>query len=102
MSVLDAAKDVDVGEKAGGGRVSNPNDLRGLALAAIRRAEHLQRLRVAYSREIAPEHRAHPAVVGILHHAGAPAVADELRPFAAELELVARIIDRPRPVRLHE
>ena len=42
------------------------------------------------------------AVVRVLHHALELAVLDQLAPFAAELELVARIVDGPRAVGAHQ
>src|SRR3954447_25677907 len=72
-----------------------------LALAAVRRAEHANRIGVADPRKAALELRADAAVVRILHDGTELAVVDQSRAFAAELELVAGIVDRPRRVRLH-
>src|SRR4029450_10642982 len=86
-----SAEHVDVREHARGRRMPDPDDLRGLALAAVRRAEHLQRRRVADRREAAPERRGDAAVVRVLDHALQLAVLDQHAALAAELELVARV-----------
>jgi hypothetical protein len=95
-------EDIDAGEHAGRRRVPDPDDLRGLALAAVRRPEHLERRGVADGREAAPERGRDAAVVRILDHARQFPVRDQEAALAAELELVARVVDRPRGVRLHE
>ena len=48
-----------------------------------------------------PEFRGDAAVAGILQHADALAVADLPADFAAELEVVALVVDGPAPVGLH-
>src|SRR5262245_15648101 len=96
-----AAEDVDVRETARRHGMADADDLVGLALAAPGSAEHLQRVAVADRREAAPEGRRDPTVVGVLHHIAELAVLDPTAPFAAELELVARIVDRPGTIRLH-
>src|SRR5690348_2194127 len=81
--------------------MADADRLPGLALAAVRGAEHTDGVGVAHSCKAAPELRTDPAVIRILHHGAELAVLDQSRAFAAELELVARIVDRPRRVRLH-
>jgi hypothetical protein len=78
------------------------DDLVGFALAAIGRAEDLVAALVADPDEVPPEGRRDAAIVGLLDDARQLAVLDESAPLAAELELVARVVDRPRAVRLHE
>lgn len=73
-----------------------------LALAAVGRAEHLEGAGVAHRAEVAPELRGDAPVVGVLHHALEFAVLDQLAPFAAELELVACVVDRPGAVVGHQ
>src|SRR5438445_337019 len=73
--------------------MADADRLRRLALAAMRRAEHLHRVGVADAREAAPEARADAAVVGILDDLAEPAVLDPAAALASELELVARIVD---------
>src|SRR5688572_24821546 len=74
----------------------------GLALAAIKRAMNFEGSRPAHGAQAAPERRRHAAVVRVLHHALALALLYELAPFAAELELVARIVDGPRDIGAQE
>src|SRR5947209_4047619 len=83
-------------------RMADADRLRRLALAAMRCAEHLHRVGVADAREAAPEARADAAVVGILDDLAEPAVLDPEAALAPELELVARIVDRPRAVGFHQ
>src|SRR5258708_37593573 len=82
--------------------MAGANGLRRLALAGMRRAEHLQRVGVADARETAPEVRADAAVVRILDDFTEGAILNPAPALAAELELVARIVDRPRAVGLHQ
>src|SRR6476661_8966008 len=96
------AEHVDVREHARGRCVADANRLRRLALAAERRAEHAYGVRVADAREAAPELGADAAIVRILDDVPKLAVLDDRAPLAAELELVARIVDRPRRVGLQQ
>src|ERR1051325_665214 len=82
--------------------MSDPDQLRRLALAAIRRTQHLEGRGVAYPRQAAPEVRRNSTVVGVLDDGRELAPLDQLAPFAAELELVARVVDRPGAVRRHQ
>src|SRR5687767_4757188 len=93
------AEHIDVAEYARRRRVPDADHLRGLALAAIGRAEHLPRRRVANEVEAAPERGRDAAVVRILHDGAELAVLDQPAALATELELVARVIDRPAAVR---
>src|SRR6185436_8619560 len=94
--LLYAAEHLDVGKEARRRRVADVDCLVRLALAAGRRAEHLERVAVPDYAQAAPEIRRHAAVVRVLPHAGDAPVLDHLAPLAAELELVARVVDRPR------
>src|SRR3984893_61744 len=82
--------------------MSDADQLRRLALAAVGRAENLQRRFIADPFEAAPEVRRDAAIVVILDHGGELTALDQLSPFTTKLELVARIVDRPRAVGAHE
>src|SRR5450755_1992050 len=90
-----AAEDVDRGEHAGRRGVPDADHLRRLALPAVRRPENFQCRFIADPLEAAPEVCRDAAIVGVLDDGGELAAFDELSPFAAELEFVARIVDRP-------
>src|SRR5689334_6734396 len=79
-------------------RMSAANGLVRLALAAQLRAVHLESRLIPHGTQAAPERGGDPTIVGVLHHAGAPAVLDALAPLAAELKFVPRVVDRPRDV----
>ncbi len=74
----------------------------GSPFAAMRRAQHLQRVGVADALQAAPEIGRDAAIVGVLDHRAELAVLDHLPALASELELVARIVDGPRAVGLHQ
>src|SRR6266849_3104388 len=97
-----AAEHIDIGEHAHRRRVAAVDHLVRLALAAILRAMHLEGARIADGAQTAPERRRYATVVWILYHADSLSFLDELAPFAAELELVARIVYRPRHVGAHQ
>src|SRR5580700_6957804 len=82
--------------------MADPYHLHGFALAAYRRAEHRTRIRVADRAQAAPEGRRDTPVIRLLHDSLELTVFDYLSPFAAELELVAMIVDRPGGIRAHE
>ena len=75
--------------------MADANDLHRLALAAHRRAVHAARRFIADGHEAAPEARRDTAVVRLTHDLRELAVLDQLAVFAAELKLVAMIVDRP-------
>src|SRR6478736_2605685 len=77
------------------------DDLIGLALAAVLRAMDLEGALVAHRAQAPPERRRYATVVWILYHALFLSVLDELTKFAAELEFVARVIDRPGDIGSH-
>src|SRR5204862_4591521 len=99
---LRATKDIDIGESAGWRRMSGVDDLVGLALAAVLRAVHFEGARIADGAQAAPERRRNPTVVWILYHALPLSVLDQLAPLAAELEFIARVVDRPGNVGAHQ
>src|SRR5256885_2295459 len=73
-----------------------------LALAAVLRPMHLERAGIAHGAQAAPERRRYATVVWILYHALFLSFLPELAPFTAELELIARVVDRPRNVGAHQ
>src|SRR5438067_5435451 len=73
-----------------------------LALAAVLRAVHFEGARIADRPEAAPEGGGHTTVIRVFHDACTPPLLDQLAPLAAELEFVARIVDRPGDVGAHE
>src|SRR2546426_12842484 len=73
-----------------------------LALAAILRAVNLEGARITHRPETSPECRRYATVVWILYHADSLSFLDQLAPFAAELELVARVVYRPRQIGAHQ
>src|SRR4029078_11026928 len=66
----------------------------------VRRAHPRERGGVADAAQVAPERARDRAIPGIADRADDLAVLDELPVFAAELELVAAVVDRPRRVGL--
>src|SRR5437868_4113797 len=88
----------DAAELAGGRCMAHTDHLRRLALSAEWRSHHLEGRRVAHHGERTPEGGTDAAVVRVAHHLGQSAVADDLPVLAAELELVARVVDAPGAV----
>lgn len=82
--------------------MADANHLVRFALAAVRRAQHLDGVGIADGAQALPEVRGNGPVVGIFHHAFKFTMLDQLAPFAAELEFVARIVDRPRAIGAHQ
>src|SRR5262249_36762161 len=81
--------------------MSHTDHLVRLALAAVRGPHDCEGIAIPDHLEITPEGGRDAAVVGIFDYGGEPAVLDELSPLAAELEFVARVVDRPGAIRLH-
>src|SRR5207247_635809 len=98
---LIGAADLDGAEPRGTGTVTRAHHLFGLSLAAVGRAPESPMLRPGDSGAGVPELRADAAVAGILEHADALAFADLPGDLAAELEIVALVVDRPALVGLH-
>src|SRR5260221_685328 len=95
------ATDLDLAESRGAGSVPGPHHLLGLALAAVGRAPKRPVLRARNGRAGIPELGADAAVAGVLQHARALSVANLPSDLAAELKVVALVIDRPALVGLH-
>src|SRR5215813_12867918 len=95
------ASDFDLAEARGAGAVAGAHYLLRLALAAVGNAPEGPMLFPGDGVAGVPEFRGDTAVAGVLQHADTAAVADLPRDFAAELEVVSLVIDRPAPVGLH-
>src|ERR1019366_661735 len=95
------APDLDAAEARWTGAVARAHDLLRLPLAAVGRAPQHPVLGSGDGRAGIPELRGDAAVAGILQHVDALAVADLPADLAAELEVVALVVDRPAPVGLH-
>src|SRR5690606_30989490 len=93
---------LDVGEEAGRRRMADADGLVGFAFAAGGRAQHLDRGRIPQRFQVAPESSRDAAIVRVLHHTAQRAVLDDPRALAAELKLVAAVVDGPRDVRFHD
>ena len=77
-------------------------DLRRLALAVVEGAAHPVRRLAADHVHRVPEHRRVALVGDVLQHADDLAVAHLVERLAGELEVVALMIDRPRPAVLDD
>src|ERR1700739_1369320 len=99
--LLFSPKDLDVSEQAGRRGMAHTDHLIGLALATVPGPHDLERLLVPDHLEAAPEGRRNATVTGVFHHGGELAVLDQLSPLTANLEFIARVINRPRAVGLH-
>src|SRR5713101_8317262 len=93
-------KDLDVSKQAGRRGMSHADHLIGLALAAVWGPHDLEGVEIPHHLEVAPKRGRDAAVVGIFDYRGKLAMLYALAPFAAELEFVARVVDRPGAVRL--
>jgi hypothetical protein len=81
--------------------VAGVADLQRLALAAVGHAPHGPLVGTPHRVERRPKCRSDAGVRGVLQHAAQPAVLDLPADLAAELEVEALVIDRPRAVGLH-
>ena len=81
--------------------MAGAHHLLGLPLAAVRHAPQRPVLRPGDGRAGIPEFGRYPAVAGVFEHAYALAAAHLPADFAAELEVVALVVDGPAPVGLH-
>src|ERR1019366_5257102 len=95
------APDPDVTKARGAGAVAGAHHLLGLALAAVRHAPQRPVLRPCDSRAGIPELGRYTAVAGVLEHADALAAAHLPADFAAELEVVALVVNGPATVGFH-
>src|SRR5579862_609046 len=95
------ASDLDAAETRGAGPVARAHHLLRLPLAAVGRTPQCPMLGTGDGCARIPEFRGDPAVAGILEHADALAAADLPADLAAELEVVALVVDRPAAVSFH-
>src|SRR4029078_6105969 len=86
--------------EAGRRGVADANGLVRLALSALRGAADDVAASLADTLERAPKRRGNAAIIRVAHDFGQLAVLDQLAPLAAELEFVARVVDRPGEVGL--
>src|SRR6185369_14846567 len=90
-------EDGDVAESRRHAAVAHRVDLRWLTLAVVERAAQPVRRRAADHVHRIPEHRRVALIGNVLQHAGNLAVADLVEGLPGELEVVALMVDRPRP-----
>src|SRR5271157_1320559 len=95
------APDFDLVETRRAGSVAGAHHLLGLAFAAIGNAPQRPVLGSRDGRAGVPELGRDAAVAGVLQHADALAVTHLPGDFAAELEIVALVVDGPTPIGLH-
>src|ERR1022692_2751059 len=95
------APDFDFAETRGAGAVAGAHHLLGLAFATIGDAPQRPVFASRDGRAGVPELRRDAAVAGVLQHADALAVAHLPGDFAAELEMVALVVDGPTAIGLH-
>src|SRR5579883_3031599 len=95
------APDPDPAKPRGACAMPGAHHLLGLSLAAVGDAPQRPVLGAGDRGAGVPELRRDPAVARILQHAHAAAVTDLPADLAAELEVVALVVDRPAPVGLH-
>src|SRR5581483_7515995 len=92
---------LDVVKARGTGAVAGADHLFRLSLAAIRNAPEHPMIAIGDRRAGVPEFGGDAAVGRVLQHAHALAVFDFPRDLAAELEVIALVIDGPAAVGLH-
>src|ERR1035438_4202583 len=88
-------------EARGAGSVAGAHHLLGLAFAAVGDAPQRPVLGAGDGRAGVPELGGNAAVAGVLQHADALAVTHLPGDFAAELEMVALVVDGPTAIGLH-
>src|SRR5580700_9368288 len=101
MSPGISGSDLDVVETRRAGPMTGTDHLLRLALPAVRHTPQHPMVAIGDGRAGIPELSGDAAVSGVLQHARALAVANLPRDLAAELEVVALVIDRPAAVGLH-
>src|SRR5579871_4197415 len=101
MSSGIGAPDSDVVEPRGAGAMAGAHDLFGLALAAIGNTPEGPVFGAGDGGARIPELGVDAAVAWVLQHTGALSIANFPADFAAELEVVALVVDGPAPVGLH-
>ncbi len=82
--------------------MASTDDLIEFTLAAIGCPHDRKAVEIAHAAEIAPEVTGDPSVARVAHDFCEFAVADDLPHLAAELELIARVVDRPGVIGVHE
>src|ERR1700728_3535818 len=92
---------LDIVEARGAGAVAGADHLLGLSLAAIRNAPQHPMIAIGDGGAGVPKLGGDPAVGRVLQHARAFAVLDLPGDLAAELEVVALVIDGPTAIGLH-
>src|ERR1017187_841503 len=95
------APDFDFAEARGAGAVAGAHHLLGLAFAAIGNAPQRPVFAAGDGRAGVPKLGGDAAVAGVLQHADALAVTHLPGDFAAELEMVALVVDGPTAIGLH-
>src|ERR1035438_9004229 len=95
------APDFDSVEARGAGSVAGAHYLLGLAFAAVGDAPQGPVLGAGDGRAGVPELCGNAAIAGVLQHADALAVTHLPGDFAAELEMVALVVDGPTAIGLH-
>src|SRR5438046_475037 len=96
-----SAPDFDLSEARRAGAVPGPHHLFRLPLAAIRNAPQVPVRAPGDGIASVPELRRNAAIARVLEHADAFAVADLPARLAAELEVVALVVNGPAPVGFH-
>src|ERR1700683_3569806 len=101
MSPGISGSDFDVVETSRAGAMTGADHLLRLALAAVRHTPQHPMVAIGDGRAGIPELSGDAAIGGILQHARALAVANLPGDLAAELEVVALVVDGPATVGLH-
>src|SRR5580704_1801951 len=101
MSPGISGSDLDVVESRRAGAMTGTDDLLRLALAAVRHTPQHPMVAIGDGRAGIPELGGDAAIGGILQHARALAIANLPGDLAAELEVIALVVDRPATVGLH-
>src|SRR5260370_31492644 len=96
-----SGSDLDVVEAGGARAVTGADHLLRLAFAAVGHAPEDPMIAIGDGGAGIPELGGDPAVGWILEHPHAPAVANLPGDLAAELKVVALVVDGPAPVGLH-
>src|SRR5579875_519093 len=95
------ATDPDFAEARGARAMACAHYLLRLPLAAIGHSPKRPMLRPGNGRAGVPKFRRNAAVAGVLQHSHPLAIADLPADLAAELKMVALIVNRPAPVGFH-
>src|SRR5574340_383990 len=101
MSPRVGAADLDAAEACGAGAVPRPHHLFRLAFAAVGNAPERPVFGPGDGRACIPELCGNATVARVLQHAYTLSAADLPADFAAELEVVALVVNGPAPVGFH-